>query len=151
MMKRFVNSSIRRQLTLVVLCTSLFGLGIVCAVFELYERAIFRRALTEELSALADTVGTNSAASLTFNDRKSAEEVLAGLGAEHHVMAACLYNTFGQTFAEYRRPGIGQGFHISLLLEDGASMMNRGSFARDKQRLIAKKRDSILRAMKAKS
>jgi two-component system, sensor histidine kinase and response regulator len=119
-MRLFGNSSIRRQLTLVVLCTSLFGLSIVCTVFELYERASFRRALTEELSALADTVGANSAASLTFNDRKSAEEVLAGLGAEHHVIAACLYNTSGQAFAEYRRPGIGQGFLIPLSQEDGA-------------------------------
>jgi len=65
-MRRFISSSIRRQLTLVVLCTSLFGLGIVYATFELYERASFRRGLTEELSTLADTVGANSAASLTF-------------------------------------------------------------------------------------
>jgi PAS domain S-box-containing protein len=106
-MRRFINSSIRRQLTLVVLCTSLFGLGIVYATFDLYERSSFRRALTDELSALADTVGANSAASLAFDDRKSAEEVLAGLGAEHHVVAACLYNAHGQVFAEYRRPGAG--------------------------------------------
>ncbi len=121
----FGNSSIRRQLTHVVLCTSLFGLGIVCAVFELYERASFRRTLSEELSTLADTVGANSAASLTFNDRKSAEEVLAGLGAEHHIVAACLYNTSGQAFAEYRRSGIGQEFRIAFSQEEGAH------FARD--------------------
>ncbi len=121
----FGNSSIRRQLTHVVLCTSLFGLGIVCAVFELYERASFRRTLSEELSTLADTVGANSAASLTFNDRKSAEEVLAGLGAEHHIVAACLYNTSGQAFAEYRRPGIGPEFRIAFSQEEGAH------FARD--------------------
>jgi hypothetical protein len=81
-MSIFGNSSIRRQLTLVVLATSLFGLGIACGVFELYERASFRRSLTEELSTLADTVGANSAASLTFYDKKSAEDLLAGLGAE---------------------------------------------------------------------
>src|SRR5690242_1410274 len=119
-MRLFGNSSIRRQLTLVVLCTSLFGLGIVCAVFELYERASFRRTLTEELSTLADTVGANSAASLTFNDRKTAEDVLAGLGAEHHIIAACLYNTHGQTFAEYWRPGIGRELRIAYLQDEGA-------------------------------
>src|SRR5579864_7372899 len=119
-MSIFRNSSIRRQLTLVVLATSLFGLGIVCGVFELYERASFRRSLTEELSTLADTVGANSAASLTFNDRKTAEDVLAGLSAEHHILAACLYNTFGQAFAEYRRPGINRDFRIPFSQDEGA-------------------------------
>jgi PAS domain S-box-containing protein len=119
-MRRFISSSIRRQLTLVVLCTSLFGLGIVYATFELYERASFRRGLTEELSTLADTVGANSAASLTFYDKKSADEVLAGLGAEHHILAACLFNTYGQAFAEYRRPGISREFHIHFSQDEGA-------------------------------
>lgn len=119
-MRSFINSSIRRQLTLVVLCTSLFGLGIVYATFELYERASFRRGLTEELSTLADTVGANSAASLAFYDKKTAEEVLAGLGAEHHILAACLFNTYGQAFAEYRRPGISREFLIHFSQDEGA-------------------------------
>ena len=118
-MSVFGNSSIRRQLTLVVLCTSFLGLGIVSAIFELYERASFRTSLTAELSTLADTVGANSAASLTFYDRKSAEDVLAGLGSEHHILAACLYNSYGQAFAEYRRPGVGLNFRIPFSQEDG--------------------------------
>ena len=118
-MRRLVSSSIRRQLTLVVLCTSLLGLGIVCAVFEIYERASFRRAITGELSVLVDTLGANSVASLTFHDHKSAEDVLAGLGAEHHVMAACLFDNSGRVFAEYRRSGIGSDFHIPLSEADG--------------------------------
>ncbi|HEY6944278.1 MAG TPA: response regulator [Candidatus Acidoferrum sp.] len=119
-MRLFGNSSIRRQLTLVVLCTSFLGLAIACAVFELYERASFRRSLTEELSALADTIGANSAASLTFYDKKSAEDVLAGLSAEHHIMAACLYNSYGQTFAEYRRAGISRDLRIPFSQGEGA-------------------------------
>jgi len=116
-----MNSSIRRQLTLVVLCTSLLGLGIVCAVFELYERTSFRRALTEELSVLADTVGENSAAAMTFYDRKSARDVLAGLSAEHHIVAACLYDSHGTIFAEYRRPGRGPEFQMPPWRDDGAT------------------------------
>ncbi|HKW65394.1 MAG TPA: response regulator [Candidatus Acidoferrum sp.] len=118
-MRLFVNSSIRRQLTLVVLCTSLLGLGIVYAAFEIYERASFRRDLTEELSALAETVGANSAASLTFYDKESADEVLAGLGSEHHIVAAYLYNAYGQVFAEYQRPGVGHPVRIPFTEEEG--------------------------------
>jgi PAS domain S-box-containing protein len=98
----------------------LLGLGIACTAFELYERASYRRALTDELEALADTVGANSAASLTFDDRKSAQEVLAALSAEHHIVAVCLYNPYGRPFAEYRRPGVGPGYHMPLWREDGA-------------------------------
>lgn len=124
-MPLFRNASIRRQLTLVVLCTSFLGLGIVSAIFELYERASFRASLTAELSTLADTVGANSAASLTFYDRKSAEDVLAGLGSEHHILAACLYNSHGQAFAEYRRAGVSLNLRIPFSQEEGTQ------FARD--------------------
>ena len=120
-MQPFKSPSIQRKLAIVVLCTSLLGLGIACASFELYERTSFRRALTDELTALADTVGANSAASLAFDDRKSARDVLAGLSAEHHIVAACLYDSHGTIFAEYRRPGSGPEFQMPPWREDGAT------------------------------
>src|SRR6266849_10413161 len=120
-MHPFKSPSIQRKLAIVVLCTSLLGLGIACAAFELYERANFQRALTDELTALADTVGANSAASLAFDDRKSARDVLAGLSAEHHIVAACLYGSHGTIFAEYRRPGSGPEFQMPPRREDGAT------------------------------
>jgi PAS domain S-box-containing protein len=120
-MHPFKSPSIQRKLAIVVLCTSLLGLGITCAAFELYERTNFRRALTDELTALADTVGANSAASLAFDDRKSARDVLAGLSAEHHIVAACLYDSHGTIFAEYRRPGSGPAFQMPPWREDGAT------------------------------
>ena len=119
-MRIFRHWSIQRKLTIVVLCTSLLGLSIACAAFEIYERVSFRRALTDELSALADTVGANSAASLVFDDRKSARDVLAGLKAERHIVAACLYSSSGRIFAEYRRPEIGPDFKMPGWQQDGA-------------------------------
>jgi PAS domain S-box-containing protein len=120
-MQPFKSSSIQRKLTIAVLCTSLLGLGMVCAGFELYERRSFRRGLTNELTALADTVGANGAASLAFEDRKSARDVLAGLSAEHHIVVACLYDGRGTIFAEYRRPGIGPEFQMPVWRQDGAT------------------------------
>jgi signal transduction histidine kinase/CheY-like chemotaxis protein len=120
-MRPFKSPSIQRKLAIVVLCTSLLGLGIACAAFELYERTNFRRALTDELTALADTVGANSAATLAFDDRKSARDVLAGLSAEHHIVAACLYDSHGTIFAEYRRPGSEPEFEMPPWRADGAT------------------------------
>jgi PAS domain S-box-containing protein len=99
------KSSIRQQLTTVVLFTSFLGLGIACTAIELYERASFRSELIEEVGALADTVGANSAASLTFEDHKAAEETLAGLRTEPHIVEACIYDGKGSVFGEYRRGG----------------------------------------------
>ena len=96
------GNTIRRQLTLVVLCTSLVGLGIVYATFEFYVRASFRRTLTGELSVLADSVAANSHVPLAFHDEKWAEDVLGELGAERRVVAACLYSSDGKILAVWR-------------------------------------------------
>jgi PAS domain S-box-containing protein len=114
------NSSIQSKLTLVIVCTSLAGLSLACLSFDFFERARFRASMTSELSAIADTLGANSAASLAFNDRKSAEGMLSALRAEGHIVAASLYDSHGQVFAQYRRPGIGPEFSMPADREDGA-------------------------------
>src|SRR5215472_13566666 len=119
-MRPFMHSPIRRQLTLVVLCTNLLGLGIVYATFELYERTSFRRTLTGELAVLADTVAANSHVPLAFHEQKWAQDVLEELGAERRIMAASLYTTDGRVLAEYRRAGTSPDFHIFYSENDGA-------------------------------
>jgi PAS domain S-box-containing protein len=113
------NSSIQRKLTFVIVCTSLVGLSLACLSFDLYERKSFRGAMTSELTALADTLGANTAASLAFNDRKSATDVLGALRAEKHIVGACLYDNYGAIFAEYRRDGNGTGLAMPPRREDG--------------------------------
>src|SRR5271168_3494607 len=113
------NASIQRKLTFVIVCTSLVGLSLACLSFDLYERTSFRAAMTSELSALADTLGANTAASLAFNDRKSAGDILGALRAERHVVAACLYDNRGTVFAEYRRDGFRPGFTMPPRREEG--------------------------------
>src|SRR5207302_6637465 len=100
------GNTIRRQLTLVVLCTSLVGLGIVYATFEFYLRASFRRTLTGELSVLADSVAANHHVPLAFHEQKWEEDVLGEAGAERRVVAGCLYRSDRKNLAEYWRAGI---------------------------------------------
>ncbi|HKN76292.1 MAG TPA: response regulator [Candidatus Acidoferrum sp.] len=116
----FKNSSIQRKLTFVSVCTSLLGLSLACLSFDLYERSSFRAAMTSELSVLADTLGANTAASLAFNDRKSATDMLGALRAERHIVAARLYDGRGNVFADYRRDGTGTEFAMPARREDGA-------------------------------
>ncbi len=54
--------------------------------------------MTTELTVLADTLGADTEATLAFDDRKSAQEMLASLRAESHIVAACLYDRHGEVF-----------------------------------------------------
>jgi len=78
-------------------------LSIAGVAFEIYERASFRASLVDDLTAQADTLGLNTAATLTFNDRKSAQDLLESLRVVRHIVAVCLYDKRGNAFAEYRR------------------------------------------------
>ena len=116
----FMNQPIRRKLAIVTLGATLLALTLACAGFTVYERASFRATAVSELTTLADMLGANAAASLTFRDRKAAEEILAGLRAESHVLAACLYDDQGVIFGEYRREGVAAGSKVPGRRENGA-------------------------------
>jgi PAS domain S-box-containing protein len=102
-MSFYRDAPIHRKLTFVILTTSLLGLSLACGAFEIYERVSYRRALTSELSALADTLGANETASLAFSDHQSARDILAAIRAEPHVVGSCLFDKHGNLFAEYQR------------------------------------------------
>lgn len=99
------NISIRLKLTMLVLAACSFALFLACAGFAVYERQSFYSGKENELTALADTLGANCAASLTFNDSRTGAEILSGLKTDHHVIAAFLFDNRGAVFASYRRLG----------------------------------------------
>jgi PAS domain S-box-containing protein len=109
-MRFFRNSSIHHKLTIVAFLTAVLGLSMAGVAFEWFERARFRDALVGELTAHADTIGLNVVASLVFNDQKSAQDLLRALRVERHIEAACIYDSHGHVFAEYRRDGLSRNF-----------------------------------------
>ncbi|MGC2279459.1 MAG: CHASE sensor domain-containing protein, partial [Candidatus Acidiferrales bacterium] len=113
------HGSIRTKLGLLVLFSSLFALIFASFGFGMYERASFRAGVAGELSSLAGTLGDNTAASLAFDDQKTARKMLGALRAERHIQAACLYDNQGKIFAEYRRADLDRGFQLPLLQSEG--------------------------------
>src|SRR5208282_195294 len=101
------DSSIRRKLSMVAFLTSLLGLSIAGVAFEMYERASFRTGVVDGLTADADMLSLNSAASLAFNDLKSEQDLLQAFRVERNIVAACVYGKRGKLFAEYRRDSSG--------------------------------------------
>ena len=117
---RLGDLPIRRKLALVVLSATSLALAMACVGFAIYERSNFRMSSANELSIVADTLGANSAASLAFNDRKTAEEILGALRTGRRILCARLYDDQGRVFAEYRRADLGPNFTMPLWSRDGA-------------------------------
>jgi signal transduction histidine kinase/CheY-like chemotaxis protein len=117
----FRDLSIRRKMTVLILSSSVLGLLLACVGLAAYERTSFRASTTNEISALADTLGANAAASLVFNDPKAAADMLRALATEQHILGARLYDANGNVFAEYRREDAPKTFIMPSWRGDGAT------------------------------
>jgi two-component system cell cycle sensor histidine kinase/response regulator CckA len=103
------NLSIRNKVTVISMLTCIIVLFLTLLTFIIIELTISRRALVEQAATLAEVIGINSTAALTFNDKKSARETLAALAAESEIEVAAIYTRDGKLFAQHlrRRPGSG--------------------------------------------
>jgi two-component system, sensor histidine kinase and response regulator len=115
----FKDSSIQTELRALLLFASIFALVLACVGFGIHERTNFRRGMVRELTALAETLGANTAASLTFDDARSATEMLGALRAEQNILGARLFNSRGEVFAEYRRARLPGEFTMPALRAEG--------------------------------
>ena len=113
------NASVQTKLALLILFATLFALVLAFAGFGAYERSSFRKDIAQELSTLTGTLGANTAASLAFDDAKSATEILSALKADPHIQAACIYDSHGRIFATYRRADLPHTFSMPGLMADG--------------------------------
>jgi PAS domain S-box-containing protein len=86
-----------------MMSTSSVALLMTAASFIVYDRGESRRVTARSLSALAEVIGTNSAAALAFQDARTGEEVLSGLAAQRNILVAAIYYPDGRLFAQYRR------------------------------------------------
>jgi two-component system cell cycle sensor histidine kinase/response regulator CckA len=104
MKKHFVkNLSIRRKQMFIIMLTTSVSLLLACAIFAVYEITTFKAKMVNDLSTLAKIIGNNTAASLDFDDPKSAEQTLSALKAQPSIMGACVFSKDGKVFAHYDR------------------------------------------------
>jgi signal transduction histidine kinase/CheY-like chemotaxis protein len=104
--RALANLSIRKKLTLIMMLTSGVALVLTCGAFLGYEFTTYRGGMERDLSILADVIGSNSTAALTFNDADAARDQVGALRAQPHVVSACIYRKDRRPFATFeRRPG----------------------------------------------
>jgi signal transduction histidine kinase len=99
------NLPIRRRLTLIILVTCSLVLMISCAALAIYELVEFRRATVRDTTVLADILGANTQAALTFDDAEAARRILRSLRAERHVTDARVFDRSDRPFADFAIEG----------------------------------------------
>ena len=100
---RFTDLSIRHKITLLIVSVTLVAVTITYATFMVYDNRVAKDQLAVRLTILADVVGDNCVASLSFMDSEDAERTLTSLAAESQIEQAALWNADGDLFAVYQK------------------------------------------------
>ncbi len=95
------NLSVRHKFTAISVLTTMIVVLIASSVFVGLEINNYRRALVQELTAIAQITSSNSTAAILFGDRAAARETLAALRARPNIDAAAIYTPDGQIFAHH--------------------------------------------------
>lgn len=103
MIQRLAGKTIKRKLMLIIMLTCTVALVLACAAILLYEIAGMREVLERNTRVMANVIGENSSAALSFKRADEAQEILSALKGEPNVLAACLFTTKGQVIASYFR------------------------------------------------
>ena len=101
MLRSFRDAPLKRKLMLLVMAASVVVVMVAFLAFAVSEAISSRRSLRQEITALGQIVGANTAAAVTFNDRKAAEETLSALRANPHIVATYVLLNDGRVFAKY--------------------------------------------------
>jgi two-component system sensor histidine kinase/response regulator len=102
----FRRQSVGQKLTTTALTTSGVTLIAACTVFVTSDYINLRSSLVRDVTTLADVVGTNSTAALTFKDATAAAETLRATEANEHILNVRLFTRDGALLATYMRPDL---------------------------------------------
>jgi signal transduction histidine kinase len=97
----FANLSIRRKLTLIIICVSALVLLLAGSIYVASEYNSRRNGLIQEISTLADVIGRNSNAAIVFSDAARAQSILQSLSAKPDIESAFIFDLSRELFAAY--------------------------------------------------
>ena len=116
----FRKLSIKHKLQVTTLVGVSAALAFSCLAFAGYDSIVFRNALLRDLQTLAEIVGSNSTAALSFGDQNAAAELLSALRAKPSIRKALIYSADGKLFARYVRVGERTSLAVPKLRGEGA-------------------------------
>ena len=101
------------------MATSSAALCLAGLLFFLQDLVVSNRAAVGRLTALAEMIGSNSTAALTFSDRDAAAETLEALQVEPEVRVAAIFQRNGMPFARFAKPDIPKDTLPAICPADG--------------------------------
>jgi signal transduction histidine kinase/DNA-binding response OmpR family regulator len=104
MSRWFQDLAIRRKLVLLVGVTGVIALVLGSSAMLVFNSIRLRQEAVSDTSTLAEMIGSNVTAALTFQDPKAAEETVDALRADAHVLLAAVFAKDGSLFARYVHP-----------------------------------------------
>ena len=102
-MKRLRNLSIKAKLNLLGTLTAAMALLLACIMFVINDTNATRSAMVAHLTTLADVLGGNCVASLTFDDPDAASDILESLHFEPMIRVASVFDGEGKHFASHEK------------------------------------------------
>ncbi|MGR9115586.1 MAG: EAL domain-containing protein [Gammaproteobacteria bacterium] len=92
--------SIKQKLQLIVFVSSFSALMLASFFILVIDLTEFQQRMETDLNTLASMAGNRSAAALMFDDKRTAKENLLVFKQFDYVRQACIYDKFGQVFAQ---------------------------------------------------
>jgi signal transduction histidine kinase/CheY-like chemotaxis protein len=102
-MKILSKLNLRHKLQAIIMFTVAVALTFSSLALTGYEYRNLRRSLQREVIMLAEMIGENSTAALSFEDYRSAQELLQSLRTHRSVVAGAIYSAKGDVVARYVR------------------------------------------------
>ena len=97
----FLRLPLQRKLVAIVVGTSSVSLLLAAGAFASYDRVVSRAKMANDLGLLAESTALISEAAVIFDDPVTAEQILATLRAQPHIVYATISDTDGELFASY--------------------------------------------------
>src|SRR5437879_9091772 len=97
----FQDLSIKRKVMGVIMLTSVIALVLTAAAFMLYDFFTHRQTIIRHVSTISSIIAEESGGPLAYDDEKAAEQILAPLRTEPHIVGAALYNEAGRLYVRY--------------------------------------------------
>jgi PAS domain S-box-containing protein len=101
----FKNVSIKNKLILIQIATGVIAVLICCVIFIYNDINAFKESSRKNKYSIAEIVGENAIAPLTFNDKKAAEEILFHFKSNASILNAAIFDKKGVEFATYNKNG----------------------------------------------
>ena len=126
------NMTIRRKLMAIIMIPSFIMIVLVIIAFIAWGQIDSRRFILYDTISHLGMIADNCKASLAFNNREDAQQILSTLRFQESITFACVYDKQGKVFAHYKSGDITDNIQAPKPQKDGHTFKN-GYFSAFKQ------------------